>query len=159
MLNQIYVFGDSLSDSGNVFTVSTAASQVLPTISITPPSPPYFEGRFANGLIWVDRVANHLNLNLVPATTLSVGLPIVATLTGEISLNSVFNGATTTESVNFAFGGDQTEQTSSGEFGDVIPGVLGQVDLYLEDLALTSTSANPDALYIVWAGGSGLSKR
>ena len=154
MLNQIYVFGESLSDSGNIFTVSTAASQFLSTITPTPPSPPYFEGRFADGPIWVDEIAQSLNLNLVPATTLSVGLPIVATPTGEVEINSLFNGATTAESVNFAFGGAQTGQGPAGEFGEVIPGVLRQVDWYLQDLALTGVAANPDALYIIWAGGN-----
>jgi phospholipase/lecithinase/hemolysin len=154
MFNQIHVFGESLSDSGNVFTVSTAASQLLPSITPTPPSPPNFEGRFADGLIWVDQIALDLNLNLLPATTLSVGLPIVAAPTGEITINSLFNGATTTESVNFAFGGAQTGQNAAGEFGEAIPGVLRQVDWYLEDLALTGTAANPDALYIIWAGGN-----
>jgi phospholipase/lecithinase/hemolysin len=154
MFNQIHVFGESLSDSGNIFTVSTAASQLLPTIMVTPPSPPYFEGRFADGLIWVDQIALDLNLNLLPATTLSVGLPIVATPTGEITLNSLFNGATTTENVNFAFGGAQTGQNAAGEFADIIPGVLRQVDWFLEDLALTEVAANPNALYIIWAGGN-----
>ncbi len=102
MLNQIYIFGESLSDSGNIFTVSTAASQLLPTISIAPPSPPYFQGRFADGPIWVDEIAQYLNLNLVPATTLSIELPIVARPTGDLAINSLFNGATTAESVNFA---------------------------------------------------------
>ena len=38
----IYVFGDSLSDSGRLF----AATQI--------PPPPYYQGRFSNGPIWID---------------------------------------------------------------------------------------------------------
>ncbi|MGB3402581.1 MAG: hypothetical protein WBA77_07810 [Microcoleaceae cyanobacterium] len=49
ILNQIYVGCESLSNSGNIFTVLTAASQLLSTIPPTPPEPPYFEGRFADG--------------------------------------------------------------------------------------------------------------
>jgi len=46
-LSKLFVFGDSLSDSGNSKAVSNAASSPL---NITfPPSPPYFGGRFSNG--------------------------------------------------------------------------------------------------------------
>jgi outer membrane lipase/esterase len=41
----IYVFGDSLSDTGNLFGM---------TGGFEPPSPPYFAGRFSNGPIWVE---------------------------------------------------------------------------------------------------------
>ncbi len=41
----IYVFGDSLSDNGNLFTASGGA---------VPLSPPYFDGRFSNGPVWVE---------------------------------------------------------------------------------------------------------
>jgi phospholipase/lecithinase/hemolysin len=46
-LRKLFVFGDSLSDSGNSKLLSNAASGML---NITfPPSPPYFGGRFSNG--------------------------------------------------------------------------------------------------------------
>jgi phospholipase/lecithinase/hemolysin len=50
---RLYVFGDSLSDTGNVFRV---------TGNLFPPSPPYFEGRFADGPIWVEYLAAQLGL-------------------------------------------------------------------------------------------------
>ncbi len=50
----IYAFGDSLSDTGNAFKAT--ASQL-------PPSPPYFEGRFSNGPVWVEYLAKALGLN------------------------------------------------------------------------------------------------
>ncbi|PKO33658.1 MAG: hypothetical protein CVU34_11940 [Betaproteobacteria bacterium HGW-Betaproteobacteria-7] len=43
----VYFFGDSLSDTGNVYTASSG----------TLPSQPYFEGRFSNGQVWVERIA------------------------------------------------------------------------------------------------------
>ena len=43
-IKDIYVFGDSLSDNGNLFTITGFA----------PPSPPYFDGRFSNGPVWVE---------------------------------------------------------------------------------------------------------
>ena len=49
--DEIIVFGDSLSDTGNVFISSGG-----------PPSPPYFDGRFSNGPVTVERVADRLGL-------------------------------------------------------------------------------------------------
>jgi phospholipase/lecithinase/hemolysin len=46
-LNDIVVFGDSLSDNGNLYEYM---HQKLPQ------SPPYHEGRFTNGPIWVERL-------------------------------------------------------------------------------------------------------
>ena len=40
-----YVFGDSLSDDGNLFDLTGN------------PPPPYFEGRFSNGPVWADTAA------------------------------------------------------------------------------------------------------
>lgn len=42
-----YVFGDSLSDPGNLFALSGGTN---------PPSPPYFEGRRSNGPVWAEHV-------------------------------------------------------------------------------------------------------
>jgi phospholipase/lecithinase/hemolysin len=48
-LNNIVVFGDSLSDNGNLYEYM---QQRLPL------SPPYYEGRFSNGPVWVERLVN-----------------------------------------------------------------------------------------------------
>ena len=53
IFSQIYTFGDSLSDTGNAYKAT--ASQL-------PPSPPYFEGRFSNGPVWVEYLAKSLGL-------------------------------------------------------------------------------------------------
>ena len=47
------VFGDSLSDNGNAFRA---------TNGLFPPSPPYFNGRFTNGAVWIEDLATSLNL-------------------------------------------------------------------------------------------------
>ncbi|WP_202925088.1 SGNH/GDSL hydrolase family protein [Myxacorys almedinensis] len=52
-INQLYVFGDSLSDSGNVFRETEGAY---------PPTPPYFQGRYSNGLVWVEQLSKKLGL-------------------------------------------------------------------------------------------------
>lgn len=52
--DRLYVFGDSLSDSGNVFRV---------TEGTYPPTPPYFQGRYSNGPVWVEQLATKLGLS------------------------------------------------------------------------------------------------
>ncbi len=46
-LNKIVVFGDSLSDNGNLYQYMKQKF---------PPSPPYYQGRFSNGPIWVEHL-------------------------------------------------------------------------------------------------------
>lgn len=62
--NSLYVFGDSLSDSGNLFGL---------TGGTTPPSPPYFNGRFSNGPVWVESLAPALGFNYVQQTNFAIG--------------------------------------------------------------------------------------
>jgi phospholipase/lecithinase/hemolysin len=52
--SQIFVFGDSLSDTGNLFA---ATQQQLP------PSSPYFQGRASNGPLWIEYFAADLGLS------------------------------------------------------------------------------------------------
>ncbi|BAU10286.1 GDSL family lipase [Leptolyngbya sp. NIES-3755] len=52
-INQLYVFGDSLSDNGNVFRATGGEF----------PAPPYFEGRYSNGRVWVEELATKLDLS------------------------------------------------------------------------------------------------
>lgn len=69
--SQLYVFGDSLSDTGNLFAATGG----------TNPIPPYFNGRFSNGPVWVETLAA------------SLGLPVNPSLLG--GTNYAFAGAVT----------------------------------------------------------------
>ncbi|MEQ8538071.1 MAG: SGNH/GDSL hydrolase family protein [Coleofasciculus sp. D1-CHI-01] len=161
--SKMYVFGDSLSDPGNIFNATTAANILLPEqneIPIEPPVPPYDEdGRFSNGLVWSDYLAEDLGINLIPSTELSVLFPgsnipspIAFTDDGQPQVSPYFNGATATNSVNFAFGGAQTGTEGVGELGGLIPGMLTQVDWFEDDLAAAGQQADEDALYVIWGG-------
>lgn len=59
-----FVFGDSLSDIGNLFAK---------TIRLVPQSPPYFEGRFSNGPLAVETLAQSLGLPLSLQTNFAIG--------------------------------------------------------------------------------------
>lgn len=163
--SKLYVFGDSLSDAGNVFNATLAVNDlpVIPGIivpPVSPPDPPYFQGRNSNGPVWVEYLADGLGLSLTNSTELSVLAPILPvpspitiTVDGP-AVSPFFNGALSTTGVNFAFGGAQTGFQGSTDFGELIPGVLTQVDWFETDLALANTAADPNALYVVWAGAN-----
>lgn len=61
-IDQIVVFGDSLSDNGNILSLTTKAHKVFPNVPITPKNPPYYEGRFSNGPVWIDHLGTMLNV-------------------------------------------------------------------------------------------------
>lgn len=107
-INQLYVFGDSLSELGNSFD------------AIGVPPAPYVDGRFSNGPVWVEYLADDLNID-------------------------------TNRQTNFAFGGANT-----GTDNTLIPGVQGLPGLQQQINSFTAThaSADPNALYIVWAGAN-----
>ncbi|WP_448188209.1 autotransporter domain-containing protein [Azospirillum sp. sgz301742] len=56
----VQAFGDSLTDNGNLFALTRAIQPV-------PASPPYFDGRFSNGPVWVEHLMPRLGL---PSTAL-----------------------------------------------------------------------------------------
>ena len=68
---EIYVFGDSLSETGNFYVA---------TKGVVPPPPLYFNGRFSNGKAWVELFA----------TALREPVPTPSLLGGT---NFAFNGA------------------------------------------------------------------
>jgi phospholipase/lecithinase/hemolysin len=57
--DDVVVYGGSLSDNGNVFRVTSLLG--MPT----PPSPPYFEGRFSNGPVAVEILARDFGAPLL----------------------------------------------------------------------------------------------
>src|SRR4029450_3116342 len=129
------VMGDSLSDTGNAFrATSTAPGPAVPV------SPPYFQGHFSNGVMWIEDLATALGLQITPSLA----------------------GGT-----NFAFGGAKTgfdvHDLFQRDIGIVIPSLRTQVTVYrttLLDPTLTDPTrmrpAPADALYVVWGGANDL---
>lgn len=75
-INQLYVFGDSLSDVGVVFRATGGQY---------PPNPPYFEGRYSNGQVWVEHLAAQLAVSPDRNTNFACG----GATTGTSSLNGI----------------------------------------------------------------------
>ncbi|HEY9607089.1 MAG TPA: SGNH/GDSL hydrolase family protein [Allocoleopsis sp.] len=125
--SSMYVFGDSISDTGNAFN---AAKALTGTGS---PPPPYFQGRISNGPNWVDYLAGDLGLDPVPVTT-------------------VTSGAFPTEGINFAFAGATTG--SANTVDPRLPALQQEIIAFQGLLAQTGQPADPNALYVVWAGAN-----
>ena len=56
--SQVIFFGDSLSDTGNLYAS---------TSNTFPVSPPYYNGQFSNGPVWTQDFASALGLSAVPS--------------------------------------------------------------------------------------------
>jgi phospholipase/lecithinase/hemolysin len=126
---EIVVFGDSLSDTGNVYARSTSD----PSLQPDPPSPPYFQGRMSNGPVWVEHVADRLHAER-PAASLNGGL------------NFAYAGATT----DFGF-----RQRSS----IAVPGqtqAIANVGQQIEDFLAAHQSFARDQIVVLWAGANDL---
>jgi phospholipase/lecithinase/hemolysin len=63
-IDEIYVFGDSNVDIGRVYQATGGAF---------PPAPLYAEGRFTNGPVWVEYLAQSLGLTVNAATNFAFG--------------------------------------------------------------------------------------
>ncbi|MEH2074601.1 MAG: SGNH/GDSL hydrolase family protein [Nostoc sp.] len=123
--DRLYVFGDSLSDTGNVYNA---------TGGIFPQSPPYFNGRFSDGPIWVDYLGDRLGLKPTLLTTIPSTPP--------------------TQGINFAFGGASSGLDNAVVPNQNIPGVLKQVLGFAGTLQANNQTADPNALYTLWGGAN-----
>ncbi|MCP5233231.1 MAG: SGNH/GDSL hydrolase family protein [Zoogloeaceae bacterium] len=129
----LYLFGDSLSDTGNnalAFDAMGAGSGLPPGTLRTPtplslpdiiPTYPYASDRYSNGPVWADYFANVLGVTLLPSS-----LP----------------GGT-----NYAHGGARTVMGAAASFPPSLEAQVGQF--------LTSGAGAPsDALYVIAGGGN-----
>ncbi|MDI6747036.1 MAG: SGNH/GDSL hydrolase family protein [Rhodocyclaceae bacterium] len=129
--SSLYAFGDSLSDSGNnPSSVLSIYNLIGGTCDSFHPCPPYFNGRYSNGPVAVEYLAN-------------------AVLPG---------GGTPANFHNFAVSGATTGIGNFGDGGSALaPGLYGLPGMYQEiGLYLSSVSgvADPNALYFVWGGAN-----
>jgi phospholipase/lecithinase/hemolysin len=110
----IYVFGDSYCDVGNLFLADGG----------TYPPPPYYNGRFSHGPLWVEHIASAWGLPMTPSQ----------------------KGGT-----DYAWGGAFVTADQPLGGGAVIPSVPHQVALYLSQ---HGGKADPNALYVLEGGGN-----
>ena len=77
----VTTFGDSISDNGNAFRITGGR---------VPPSPPYFNGRFSNGPVWIENVVSNFNLS-----TTSNNFAVGGATSGTLNINGALPGLTT----------------------------------------------------------------
>ncbi len=123
--NRLVVFGDSLSDNGNLYAAS---------FNTQPTSPPYFQGRFSNGPVFTEL----LGFN---AGRAAAG----ASVTG--SINYAYGGARTDNSAGLPPGMRRqltTYQTAGGTFGaNDLVSVLGGANNIFQAIPAAALSASP----------------
>jgi len=120
----IVVFGDSLSDPGNVFAVTGNVS--VPPFNVSNiPDAPYARGgmRFSNGPTWIEQLSRELHLRGG---------------TGPALRSPAFT--------NYAFGGARARSTSGSPFD-----LTTQVGLYFSSARHGATS---NTLFTVYVGGN-----
>jgi phospholipase/lecithinase/hemolysin len=133
----MYVFGDSLSDTGNDLAATT--NRMVPAIppSVSPYAT-YWQGRFSNGPVAVEYL-----WQMVARKGTAEVTPVLATT--DLDKKSA---------VNFAFGGAGTglENLTPKPNQFLVPGLLGQVGIY--KTAMSGKKPHPGSLYVVWAGAN-----
>ncbi|WGL59771.1 SGNH/GDSL hydrolase family protein [Pigmentibacter sp. JX0631] len=157
--NSVVIFGDSLSDTGNVDLLSRATKDI-PGSGVSkayPVSPPYKEGRFSNGKIWVDKLLKDLKLS-------------------PPSAHDCFFNINTNRACNFAVGGSTTSNNKNLENdffkrindlfkNEVITNYLKSFQVFMnigvkEMIKEYVTVNKPDeyalnhTLYVIWVGGN-----
>ena len=135
----LYVFGDSLSDRGNLAetgVLQRAASPGAPVGNY--PDPPFFHDSFTNGPVSVSLLASDLGLAAEPSLW----------VTGFRDVNNLFGGATYVPGTNYAVAGATSQaQAAGGPPGINLP---QQIAAYFS----ITPVADPNALYTVFIGGN-----
>jgi outer membrane lipase/esterase len=121
----LYVFGDSMSDAGNVLDASIAAG-----LNPDPP-PPYYQGRMSNGPNWADYLAADLGY-----------APLSASRTG--GTNYAWAGATT--------GGGVTNRRSLVDPGQTQP--VDNVGTQIDNFTADHGGFASNDLVLHWSGGN-----
>lgn len=121
----LVVFGDSLSDSGNVYAL-TGEESVAPYAPV--PDFPYAIGghHFSNGKTYVERLARSLHLNVTAKATFNPGI---------------------VRATNYAVGAARARVGGPPRLLDL----TGEVSAFLSDFG---NKAPSDALYVIWIGGN-----
>lgn len=127
----MYVFGDSLSDGGSSPSAVLSIYKLLGgNCDPFHPCPPYFEGRYSNGMV----AAEYLAQQILPSGN---------------SASHFFNYAVSGATTGIGNFGDNGTTTIPGLFG--LPGMNQEIGLYLSNV---NGIADSQALYFIWGGAN-----
>ncbi len=167
----IYSFGDSLSDAGDAYLLTSSAYGAALGTQPEPVSPPYAQETygtttadvFSNGPVWVQDLATTLGLpNVAPGQVgatgtqlLAAGVPsyVVAALDGGNASNYVTLTPGASGGTDFAIGGSVTGPTGFNTSGAAaLTDLQSQIANFQQEIATPVTGA----LYTVWSGSNDL---
>jgi phospholipase/lecithinase/hemolysin len=131
-----YVFGDSLSDTGNDFKLTQTPG---PWGSIpVPPSVNYYNGRFSNGPVAFEYLWKTVTRNNQAQLKPSLGNVDYAQNKG----------------INFSYGGATTEISNLTPGRFQVDGLVGQVENFIKIVQTNGTKLDKHSLYALWAGAN-----
>ena len=133
-ISALYVFGDSLSDNGNLSAIADAS---VPGPGPTIPAPPYAQGRASNGLLAVEYLAQFLGLApLLPVAVGGTNFAVIGAATGFVPIPGGGTADNVAELLGLAL--------------PVPTGILtAQLPLFL---SMLNGPIDPDALFVIWGG-------
>ena len=141
--DNVYVFGDSLSDRGNL--AETGFLQTLAGQSIANyPNPPSNHDSFTNGPVAVSLLANSYGLAADPSLW----------VTGFKDVHGLFGGLSYVPGTNYAVAGATSQLQEVGGTGSTPPSGINLPSQIAAYNAATGNLADPNALYTVFIGGN-----
>jgi phospholipase/lecithinase/hemolysin len=167
----IYSFGDSLSDAGDAYLLTSSTDGAALGLQPEPVSPPYAQETyggtqadvFSNGMVWVQDLATTLGLpNVAPGQVgatgtqlLAAGVPsyVVAALDGGNPSNYVTITPGASGGTDFAIGGSVTGPTDFNTSGAA---ALTDLQSQIANFQHEITTPLVGALYTVWSGSNDL---
>lgn len=135
----LYVFGDSLSDTGTVYETSLESGLGVGF----PPSPPYAQ-QLSNGPVWVEYLGDKLGL------TPTLFKDVEAGVSAPEGINFAAGGATSGTANTLALTSSVTNMFPSL---NTLPGLQQQIASFKGQIPV-GESADADALYVIWVGAT-----
>ena len=129
--NNVFVFGDSLSDTGNLAEIQAVQQNKLPGPGDNFPNPPFFHDSITNGPVAVELLAEHFGTRADPS--------LFATGFADVKQLGLTPGT------NFAVAG--ATSTNRGQ-GIDLPQQIGAFTAHV------GGQADPKSLYVVFIGGN-----
>jgi phospholipase/lecithinase/hemolysin len=139
--SDLLIFGDSLTDTGNVYMLTKFLSSLdPPLVPVASPDAPYLRGRFSDGKVWVETLADLVRF---PQAALPAGMTLVGSPFPIETLPGWGN--------NYAIAGARTGAGGTFDALHIATGLKAQIEWFI---SRHGDAADPDALYVVLAGGN-----
>lgn len=128
------VFGDSLSDGGNLNNIISSLFPEQMAQHATGWDPDYYYNfRFSNGPIWVDQLYTSLGF-------------------GDIGTMATNDGVNHRNGTNFAWAGSRSGE---GTYGGIFPNLQTQIDYYSDQSSWNTFLPDADTtLFAIWSGAN-----